>query len=94
MAAEILTTSQAAEFLQLSVQSVKARARAGTLPAARIGREWRFSRRQLLEWIEAGGDRYEDLVEEGLALATEEAMADPGNQQGIPWEEAKRELGL
>ena len=92
MAAEILTTSQAAEFLQLSVQSVKARARAGTLPAARIGREWRFSRRQLLEWIEAGGDRYEDLVEGGLAVAAEEAMADPDNQQGIPWEQAKTGL--
>jgi len=92
MVAEILTTAQAAEFLQLSAQSVKARARAGTLPAARIGREWRFSRRQLLDWIEAGGDRYEDQVEEGLALATEEAMADPDNQQGTSWEEARKQL--
>ena len=94
MVAEILTTTQAAEFLQLSVQSVKARARAGTLPAARVGREWRFSRRQLLDWIEGGGERYEDQVEEGLALPTEEAMADPDNRQGIPWEQPKRELGL
>ena len=94
MLAEVLTTSQAAEFLQLSVQRVKARARAGTLPAAKIGREWRFSRRQLLEWIEAGGNRCEALVEEGLAVATDEAMADPANQEGIPWEEAKREPGL
>jgi excisionase family DNA binding protein len=88
----ILTTAQAAEFLQLSIQSVKARARAGTLPAARIGREWRFSRQQLLDWIEAGGDRYEDLVEEGLIAATEEAMADPDNQQGVRWEETRRQL--
>jgi hypothetical protein len=73
---------------------VKARARSGTLPAARIGREWRFSRRQLLDWIEAGGDRYEDLVGEGLALPTDEAMADPHNQTPIPWDEAKREPGL
>jgi len=94
MATDVLTAKQAADVLQISVQTVKAKARAGEMPAAKIGREWRFSRRQLLHWVERGGDRYEDFVDEGLALATEEAMADPDNQTPIPWEEAKKELGL
>ena len=94
MQPEVLTTSQAAELLQLSVQTVKARARAGSIPAARIGREWRFSRRQLLEWIEQGGDRYEDMVDQGLLQATLEAMADPTNQEPVPWDEVKKDIGL
>jgi excisionase family DNA binding protein len=94
MQPEVLTTSQAAELLQLSVQTVKARARAGSIPAARIGREWRFSRRLLLKWVEQGGDRYEAMVERGLLRATIEAMEDPANQQPVPWDEARKDVGL
>jgi len=94
MVTDVLTAKQAADVLQVSVQTVKAKARAGEMPAAKIGREWRFSRRQLLEWVERGGDRCERLVEQGLLEATLEAMADPENQQGQPWEEVRKELGL
>jgi len=36
----------------------------------------------------------EALVDEGLALAMDEAAADPTNQERIPWERVKGKLGL
>ena len=89
MATDILTAKEAAEYLKLSVETVKAKAREGLMPAAKIGREWRFSRRQLLEWIEEGGamsgietpQRLLRLVEERKASeAAQVAAAEQGNE--------------
>jgi len=52
-----MTAEQAAEYLQTSVYTVKRRARDGTIPAAKIGREWRFLRSELDAWLCAGGTR-------------------------------------
>lgn len=93
MAAEVMTTRQAAEFLQLSEQTVKDKARAGEIPAAKIGRAWRFRKADLDAWLSRGGTRYEDLVERGLLQATMEAIADP-DKRWYTLEEAKRALGL
>jgi excisionase family DNA binding protein len=93
MVREILTTEQAAEYLQLSVETVKRKARAGRIPAAKIGREWRFSRRQLLEWVERQAIP-EELVDEGIMAVVAEQMADEGDDDWIPWEEVKASLGL
>ena len=49
---EVLNVEEAAEYLNISVQTVLKLANEGSLPAARIGKQWRFSRRQLLEHIE------------------------------------------
>ncbi len=43
----LLTTDQAAKILRLHVKRVQALARAGRLPATRIGRKWLFPREQL-----------------------------------------------
>ncbi|MGH2454527.1 MAG: TOBE domain-containing protein [bacterium] len=50
-----MTTGQAAEFLHLHPKRVQALARAGRLPAVRVGRKWLFPRERLL----ALGDRAE-----------------------------------
>jgi len=44
---DFLTADQAARVLRLQVKRVQALARAGRLPATRIGRKWLFPRRQL-----------------------------------------------
>lgn len=49
---DILTVEQAAEFLQLSRAGVYKLLKRGDIPAARVLDRWRFSRRQLLAWIE------------------------------------------
>ena len=50
-AAEVLTTEEAAELLRVDTQTVAEMAGAGTLPARRLGLEWRFSRAALLDWL-------------------------------------------
>jgi excisionase family DNA binding protein len=55
MALDVMTAEQAAEFLQTSVHTVKRRAREGSIPAAKIGREWRFLKSELEAWLAAGG---------------------------------------
>lgn len=89
---DVLTAKQAAEFLQLSAETVKAKARAGLMPAAKVGREWRFSRRQLLAWIEAGGVLSEELVDQGMIAVVEERMAREDEARVVPWEEAEAAL--
>jgi len=92
MATDILTAKEAAEYLKLSVETVKAKAREGLMPTAKIGREWRFSRRQLLEWIEEGGPIPESLVDEGLVTVAEHRTADADRSRIVPWDEAEAAL--
>jgi excisionase family DNA binding protein len=91
---DILTPEQAAEYLQLSVETVKRKARSGVLPAARIGREWRFSRRRLLEWVEEDGEIPEELVDQALIAICEERAGRARDEDLIPLDEVKRSLGL
>jgi excisionase family DNA binding protein len=51
---EVLNVDQAAEFLGFSAYTVREKARTGEIPGRKVGREWRFSREQLLEWLRAG----------------------------------------
>lgn len=44
---DTLSADEAAQLLHLNVKRVQALARAGKLPAARIGRKWLFARREL-----------------------------------------------
>jgi excisionase family DNA binding protein len=48
---EVLTTSEAAEYLGVSVWTVRQMAHDNQLPGKKIGRAWRFSRAALLEWL-------------------------------------------
>ena len=51
---EILTVEQAADFLHLTPPTVRQMACRELLPGRRIGKLWRFSRKKLVEFIEAG----------------------------------------
>ena len=51
---EVLTLEEAAELLRLGPAAARAAADAGEIPGRRIGGRWRFSRRRLVEWLEAG----------------------------------------
>jgi excisionase family DNA binding protein len=48
---EVLTLDQLAELLSLDVEATRALAEAGELPGRRLGEEWRFSRRAILDWL-------------------------------------------
>jgi excisionase family DNA binding protein len=94
---EIMTTREAAEYLHLPAEALTRRARRGSIPGRKVGRHWRFRRPELDRWVAdraAEEEEYERIVDQGLLQATLEAMADPENQESIPWEQVKRELGL
>jgi len=93
---EVLTLQEAANFLRCSPDTVKRRARAGELPASKIGRTWRFRRADLDAWLAEGGTLRQTLEDEGLLSAMEEAKREvaEGREKLVPWEEAKAALGL
>lgn len=48
---EILTVMEVAQFLRVPKSTVYKLARVGELPASKIGKHWRFLRRDIHEWI-------------------------------------------
>lgn len=51
---EILTLEEAAELFGVSVKTFIKLLKEETVPARKIGREWRFSKRALIEWLSSG----------------------------------------
>jgi PTS system nitrogen regulatory IIA component len=49
---DVLNVEETAEFLGFAPYTIREKAKEGEIPGRKIGGEWRFSRRQLLEWIE------------------------------------------
>ena len=49
---EILTIKEASQFLKIGKTTLYKLARNDEIPARKVGREWRFVRSQLLEWME------------------------------------------
>lgn len=50
-AKDVLTAEEAAEYLAVSVKTIRQMASAGRLPGRHVGKEWRFSRKALLDWL-------------------------------------------
>ncbi len=51
---DVLTVAEVAELLKVEEDVVAKLAAAGELPGRRLGGEWRFARRALLEWLGDG----------------------------------------
>src|SRR3546814_11051676 len=50
----ILTVAEAARLLKVHPNTVRNLIKAGTIPAARVGRQWRFVDAELVAWISSG----------------------------------------
>lgn len=48
---EILTVMEVARFLRVPKSTIYKLARVGELPASKIGKHWRFLRRDIHEWM-------------------------------------------
>ena len=57
---EILTLAEAAEFPRFSQRTLWKMAKEDRLPVARIGNQYRFSRRSLERWLERSADQPEE----------------------------------
>ena len=51
---EVLDVEEVADLLSVSPWTVRGQARLGRLPGRKVGKEWRFSRQGLLEWLREG----------------------------------------
>jgi hypothetical protein len=48
---DVLTLAQAAEYLQLSEEAVRAEAEAGQVVGQQVGGDWRFLRDSIIAWL-------------------------------------------
>lgn len=48
----VWTVEDVAAFLDVTPDTVRDQARHGLLPARKVGKEWRISRRAVMEWLE------------------------------------------
>jgi len=53
---EILDVTRAAKVLGVSTKTIYTLARKGEIPATRVGREWRFARKSLIDWVATGSE--------------------------------------
>ena len=54
---DVLTIEDVAALLKVSPDAVRSRAEHGDLPGRRFGKEWRFSRIAVLDWLADGVSR-------------------------------------
>ena len=51
---EVFSTEQLAEYLDLSVYTIRRLARDGDIPATKVARRWRFKKHLIDEWLGMG----------------------------------------
>ena len=56
----LMTIEQVAQFLQLQPETRRTMARQGRIPALRVGRLWRFERKQIELWLAAQSTKTEE----------------------------------
>src|SRR6476469_4260584 len=52
-----LTTEEVLEYLQVNLRTVYRLIKAGKIPAVRVGRQWRFRKRDIDAWLDSQGQR-------------------------------------
>ncbi len=67
---EFMTVEDVADMLRINKSTVYRMAKAGRIPATRVGRQWRFRLSALEEFLDAGGDvAFEEHEEDSLGVA-------------------------
>lgn len=61
---DVLTLDEASQLFQVSAKTFLKLLREEEIPARKVGREWRFSRTALLEWMASGSSRQYTAMEE------------------------------
>ena len=56
---DVMDTKETAEFLKISRNTLMKFVKEGSIPAKKLGGQWRFSRQALLKWLESGQTKEE-----------------------------------
>jgi excisionase family DNA binding protein len=75
-----LTTEEVLEYLQVNLRTVYRLIKAGKIPAVRVGRQWRFRKRDIDAWLDAQRPR----GERAAAAAATTVAERPLNRSGRP----------
>ncbi len=76
---EILTLEEVAKYLKLKPQTVYKWAQEGQIPATKLGKEWRFRKRILDDWVDSaivlskGG--FEWLLQSSLVAVQRQSLS-------------------
>jgi excisionase family DNA binding protein len=62
-----LTTEEVLEYLQVNLRTVYRLIKAGKIPAVRVGRQWRFRKRDIDNWLNSSRSRLEGSDRNGLS---------------------------
>ena len=84
---DILTIDEAAELLGVSIKTFNKVLHNENMPARKIGREWKFSRQALIDWV--GSGRSQDFYRESSDDEAEEADVEIKPQPTAPGERPK-----
>jgi len=80
---EILNVEEAAALLGVSVKTFNKVLHSQDLPARKIGREWKFSRRALIDWVGSGRSR--DFYKEAAEAEQAPSRASPRARRTAGW---------
>ncbi len=80
---EILNIEEAAALLGVSVKTFNKVLHSENIPARKIGREWKFSRVALIEWVGSGRsmDFYRETNDPRGQSARREQTKEPGDRR-------------
>jgi len=62
-----LTTEEVLEYLQVNLRTIYRLIKAGKIPAVRVGRQWRFRKRDIDAWLDSQGARRSGQVSDSGA---------------------------
>ncbi|MBM3984462.1 MAG: helix-turn-helix domain-containing protein, partial [Planctomycetes bacterium] len=79
---EILNIDGAAAFLGVSIKTFSKVLRDGDVPGRKVGREWKFSRQALIDWV--GSRTSRDFLDAGDEALGDEAAPGPRRAAGAP----------
>ena len=79
---EILTMEEAAELFQVSIKTFIKLLKEEKVPGRKIGREWRFNRQALINWLAVGDSQ--------VYSASESDVKEFFNEVAPKWEEISR----
>jgi len=87
-----LTTEEVLEYLQVNLRTVYRLIKAGKIPAVRVGRQWRFRKRDIDAWLDSQRPRVlvvddeasiRDLLSKTLALAEYDVDVAPDGRSAL-----------
>jgi len=80
---EVLGFDEAAEFLGVSSKTFAKVLRLENLPGRKVGREWKFAKSAILDWLSAGSSRdYHD--DDGDAVVEAASSESPSSERPLP----------